>query len=134
MAFTGASPRRSRRVLLAAGGVAATAYLYAVNPGESGRYLPCPILATTGFYCPGCGGLRSAHALMHGNVAESLSFHPLVLPLLAVGLIGGAWWFARGRPPVRITPDGWGFRLALLATVAFWVLRNVPGWDWLSPA
>ena len=29
-------------------------------------------------YCPGCGGTRSVNALLHGQVIQSLWYHPLV--------------------------------------------------------
>ena len=37
----------------------------------SGKLPGCPILEHTGFYCPGCGGTRAFHALMHLRVMES---------------------------------------------------------------
>ena len=35
----------------------------------------CPIKFLTGFSCPGCGGQRATHALLHGNVGEALSYN-----------------------------------------------------------
>ena len=123
-----------RRALGVGAVLAATAYVYAVDPSQPGRFLPCPILATTGMYCPGCGGLRSAHALMHGDVLGSLGFNPLVLTSIIVGIVGLVAWQLRGRPLVRVEPSGWSFRAMILGLVVFTVLRNIPGWDWLSPA
>lgn len=40
--------------------------------------LPCLFHTLTGFYCPGCGGTRALAALLHGNLAESLHYHPIV--------------------------------------------------------
>ncbi len=113
---------------------AGTAYLFAVTPETSGRYLPCPLYTLTGTYCPGCGGLRSVHALMHGDLALSLQRNPAVLPLLILLAVAAVFWVRRGRPPVRIDTSGWRFRLTLVLIGAFWVARNVPGWTWLSPA
>ena len=127
--------RLGRRRALGVGGLrAATAYVYAVDPSQPGRFLPCPILATTGFFCPGCGGLRSAHALLHGDVLGSLGFNPLVLVSIVVGFAGLLAWHLRGRPPLRMDPSGWAFRSIIVGLVAFTVLRNIPGWAWLSPA
>lgn len=117
-----------------AASVAAAAYLYAVSPEVPGRYVACPTYTLTGTYCPGCGGLRSLHALMHGDVGLSLQRNPAVLPLLVVLVVVGAVWLRRGRPALRIDTSGRRFRLAMLAVAAFWVARNVPGWTWLSPA
>jgi hypothetical protein len=122
---------------LAAG---ATAYLYVVDPNQTAGnpphlgYLPCPTYTLTGTYCPGCGGLRSAHALLHGDLATSLERNPLVLPGLVLLAVVGVVWLRRGRPPVRIDPSSRRFRWVLVGLAVFWVLRNVPGWTWLSPA
>lgn len=124
---------RSPRTLLAAGVAAGTAYVYLVDPSQSGRYLPCPFLTLTGAYCPGCGGLRSLHALLHGDLAESLARHPFVAPGLLLAAVLLVLWWVRGRPRLRVNSSGWGMRLALAFLAAFWVLRNLPGWDWLSP-
>ncbi len=125
---------RGRRLSWAALGALGAAYLYAVDPSVPGRYPPCASLTLTHFYCPGCGGLRAAHALLHGDVALSLERNPLVLPLVLL-LVGWAvrWW-RRGRPTPTVDPAGWRFRVVLAGLAVFWVARNLPGWDWLSPA
>lgn len=47
----------------------------------------CGFRASTGFYCPGCGGTRAVYALFHGKLLESLYCHPAVLPSLLFYLI-----------------------------------------------
>lgn len=116
---------------------AAAAVLYAVDPNEPGHYPTCPFLATTGLYCPGCGALRAIHDLLHGDVAGALARNPavlLALPYLLLALV--TWWLrSTGHPAPRSTslPPAvvWGL---LVAITVFWVLRNLPGFDWLSPA
>lgn len=39
----------------------------------------CFIQATVGFPCPGCGSTRAVLALIDGNLAEALRWHPLIL-------------------------------------------------------
>lgn len=39
---------------------------------------PCTFHKITGFYCPGCGGTRAVHALLHGRILTSLKYHPIV--------------------------------------------------------
>lgn len=108
--------------------------MWALDPNQSLGYLPCPTYVLTGTYCPGCGGLRSLHALLHGDVATSLERHPLVVPGVLLLAVLAVLWARRGRPPLRVDPSGWRFRAVLVAVAAFWALRNVPGWTWLSPA
>ncbi|MZE81217.1 DUF2752 domain-containing protein, partial [Streptomyces sp. SID5475] len=52
-----------------AAGAAALGCVGAVDPGVPGRYPVCPLFHTTGLLCPGCGGLRGAHALARGDAA-----------------------------------------------------------------
>lgn len=40
---------------------------------------PCAFHSMIGLYCPGCGGTRAVHALLHGRLLESLRYHPVVL-------------------------------------------------------
>jgi len=40
---------------------------------------------------------------------------------------------ATGRPRRWLAPP-WALYSVLGAILMFWVLRNVPGWTWLSPA
>ena len=65
-----------RRLAVPAGVLAAVvgafAYVAVVDPNEPGHYPACPLLQYTGVYCPGCGGLRSAHAFVHGDFAAAL--------------------------------------------------------------
>lgn len=115
----------------------AAAVLYTVDPNEPGHYPTCPFLAVSGLYCPGCGALRAIHDLLHGDVAGALARNPAVLialPYLLVALV--TWWRrTTGRPAPRSTSLPPAVIWGLLAVIgAFWVVRNLPGFDWLSPA
>lgn len=46
--------------------------------------LPCLFHVITGYYCPGCGGRRALDSLFHGNILESIFFHPAVVYSIAV--------------------------------------------------
>ena len=129
-----------REVLLPLGvGVAAlagTVYVAAVDPNLAGHYPTCPFLAITGWYCPGCGALRALHALAHGDLMTALARNPFAV--VAAGYLVVAWvlWLNRtvtGRPRRGLAPP-WVLYTVLAAILMFWILRNVPGWTWLSPA
>jgi hypothetical protein len=113
-----------------------TGYVATVDPNAVGHYPTCPFLAITGWYCPGCGSLRALHALAHGDVWSALARNPFAV--VAAGYLVVSWvlWFertARGRPRRWLAPP-WVLYTVLGAILVFWVLRNVPGWTWLSPA
>lgn len=47
---------------------------------------PCMFFMVTGWYCPACGGTRSAEALLHGNIVESLRYHVVVVFSCLLGI------------------------------------------------
>ena len=79
----------------------AFAYVAAVDPNEPGHYPVCPLLGLTGVYCPGCGGLRSAYAFVHGDVVTALRANALaVAGFVAFAVLWTVWVVhaVRGRP------------------------------------
>lgn len=129
-----------RRVLLplttGAMGLLGAGYVTAVDPNTAGHYPTCPFLWVTGWYCPGCGALRAMHALGHGDVMTALACNPFAVA--AIGYVAVTWalWLRRtitGQPPRWLAP-AWVLHGVLGLILAFWVLRNLPGWAWLSPA
>ena len=135
-ALTGGRRAVLRPLGAAAAALAATGYVASVDPNAAGHYPTCPFLAITGWYCPGCGALRAVHALAHGDLMTALARNPFAV--VAVGYVVVTWvlWLDRtatGRPRRWLAPP-WVLYGALGAILMFWVLRNVPGWTWLSPA
>ncbi|MEU4927623.1 DUF2752 domain-containing protein [Streptomyces yokosukanensis] len=128
-----------RRLAVPAGIFAAVAgafaYVGAVDPNEPGHYPVCPLYRLTGLYCPGCGGLRSAHAFVHGDLLTALRDNALGV----AGYVGFAvlWtvWTARA---VRGRPMRWGLGSAHLWGIGvllllFTAVRNLPSGGWLHP-
>ncbi|MFE7647023.1 DUF2752 domain-containing protein [Streptomyces phaeoluteigriseus] len=115
--------------------VGAFAYVAAVDPNEPGHYPVCPLLQVTGLHCPGCGGLRSAHAFAHGDLVTALHANAMAVAAYAVFAVLWTVWVvrvARGRP-VRIEPGPvqlWTLGALLLV---FTVVRNLPYGGWLLP-
>lgn len=103
------------------------------DPNVSGSYGFCPFLATTGWDCPFCGGLRGTYALLHGDVAGALD-HNVLLPLLLVGagVVGWLLWWGRMPKWVGLSRGGRGWIVAsVVVLVVFWVVRNLPGLEYL---
>lgn len=113
----------------------AFAYVGAVDPGHPGHYPVCPFLALTGLYCPACGGLRGAHALVHGHLAAA--WHDNALAVLDYPVAAVLWvlWLSRevrGRPRrIRLRPAAW-WALGAVA-LAFTIVRNLPLGAGLAP-
>ena len=115
--------------------VGAFAYVGAVDPNQPGHYPVCPLLRLTGLYCPGCGGLRSAHAFVHGDFLTAL--HDNAAAVVAYSAFAVVWtvWVVRA---VRGRPTRIGLRPAQLWTLGtillvFTVVRNLPVGGWLHP-
>lgn len=118
--------RTPRYVVLGTGGVfvAALAYIGIADPHRPGFLAPlCPFKAVTGWDCPGCGGLRMTHDLLHGDVAAAVAdnvFLLVGLPLLA------AWVILRRRRHKTVMPLP-AIIVIAVAMISWTVVRNVPG-------
>ena len=127
---------RAARALALAGLAAATGLVALVDPEGGGPYPPCPSRTLFGLDCPGCGGLRGTHDLLHGHVVSALDHNlllPVVLAVLAAML--GLWLLPLvGRPARTLRPPRWAMTTAVVVVAAFTVLRNlpVPGLEWLG--
>ncbi|WP_443065779.1 DUF2752 domain-containing protein [Streptomyces sp. NBC_00503] len=131
---------RSRRLaspaLTLAIATAALAYVGTVNPYEPGHYPVCPLFRLTGVLCPGCGGLRSAHAFAHGDLVTALGANALAV----VGYFAFAGfmvlWLVRayrgGRAPRLVMKPVYWWAIGVVALV-FSVVRNLPAGSFLAP-
>ncbi|WP_052488613.1 DUF2752 domain-containing protein [Streptomyces sp. 150FB] len=138
--FRPGPPRSLARRLLPplatlAGIAAAFTYVGLVDPNETGHYPICPLYGVTGVYCPGCGGLRSAHAVARGDLATAFGDNALAVVGYAVFAVVWVVWVVRAARnlPVGITmrPLWWWAVGALV--VVFSVARNLPFGSALAP-
>ena len=138
-ATPGTPARGARRALLPAaiaGAAVALALLVqlVLDPFQTDIPL-CPVYHLTGLHCPGCGAIRSVHALIDGDVLLALRNNVLIVVALPLAAAGVVLWTVRrvqGRimnllPPTAVV-------LALVALVAvFAVLRNLPTFWFIAP-
>lgn len=95
-------------------------------------YPPCPLHATTGVLCPGCGSARTLHDLAHGDIMAAAG-HNILIVALAPLLAGWAAWalwrgLAQNLPPPSAPPHT--AKITLVVVVVFTVARNLPWWPW----
>jgi hypothetical protein len=110
---------------LAAGAVWA---LRTFDPNQPGNpFIACVFHQVTGLYCPGCGGTRAMHALVHFDLAGALAMN--ALPFVAAPLLGLLALREATTLPVvaerwtRFVANPW-FWVVLVG--GFTVLRNLP--------
>lgn len=122
---------------VAVAGASSVVALLLRDPHVHGSWGECPILATTGYYCPGCGGLRAVADLVHGRVVTALDENLMAVALtLGALVVWAAWAVARGRGR-RFAYERWLSTTVLYGlaavTVVFTVVRNLPIGAWLAP-
>ncbi|WP_317192257.1 DUF2752 domain-containing protein [Hymenobacter ruricola] len=124
--------------MLLLGALGLGAVYFVLDPAQH-PFPRCPFLLLTGLYCPGCGSQRALHALLHGEVGRAAGFNLLAVacaPLLAVGAADGSRaWFTGRVQRAALLYRPWPAWLVAGGTVAFGVLRNLPGplGAWLAP-
>jgi hypothetical protein len=96
------------------------------DPTHVSIFPPCLFHELTGLDCPGCGGQRAAHQLLHGHLIAAIRLNAmfvLSLPLFAWVATRFAVRKFRGEP-VAFRLPWWG--AYIVAWIVFGVLRNLP--------
>lgn len=119
-------------VLVVGVGLVFATLLFFHRPQGQFFFPRCTFHTVTGLWCPGCGGLRATHALLHGHGFEAIRYNALYVLGVPAALAYAAWRRRTGRT-VELTGAQWCLVVAVI--LLFTVLRNVP-WPpfvWLAP-
>lgn len=113
----------------------ASVALHVRNPHREGSWGICPWRELTGTDCPGCGGLRAVNDLTNLRLFDAASSNlafVAALPLVAVGYLRwvGTAWTGVARRTRQLSPATWSL-LVTGTIVVWWVVRNLPGLEWL---
>ncbi|MGB7449340.1 MAG: DUF2752 domain-containing protein [Ornithinimicrobium sp.] len=113
------------------GVVGATALIHLWDPNQAGSYGFCPLRAGTGLLCPMCGGLRSVHALTHGEWSTAWALNPALVAVLPVAVVVWMLWVWRAK---QGRTDTYLERMDVFVPlvtvfVLFGVARNVPAFE-----
>ncbi len=104
---------------------------YLFDPASAGGFWACPFHRLTGWYCPGCGGQRALHELLHGHFAAALRLNPFAvlvfLPLAGYVCAAYALRVLGATRLPELPTRGWLVAVLLAAMVLFGVVRNVWG-------
>ncbi len=115
--------------LLLGGTLVSGALLFAFNPADHALYPACWLYATTGLKCPGCGGLRATHELLHGHLAAAWALNPLAVLLTPLGAwlgVNAGLTLLRGHGLPKSPPRPAVIWVGAAAILAFGIVRNLP--------
>jgi len=90
--------------------------------------IPCPFLAVTGFYCPGCGMTRAAISLLQLDAYQSFRYNAMlyvVPPLYIIYYVANKYQWKR--------TSGTTMLIMLTLAIAYGIARNLPALSWLAP-
>ncbi len=99
------------------------------NPTHSAIAPKCFFKMLTGYDCPGCGAQRSLHALLHGHLAQAVSynyFYVIAMPYFL--LIVLCDWVLKGNTQQRfrrIFESHTALTLYIALYLIWWLLRNI---------
>ncbi len=123
------SPRLAPVFLLTAAiavGSLGALFYFLVDPVHFSIFPPCLFHQLTGLYCPGCGGQRSFHQLLHGHLIAAIRLNAMfVFSLPLLGWLGARYvrHSFRGQPASFDSKWWWAY---VGAWILFAVLRNLP--------
>lgn len=113
-------------------------YFYDENNKEFSSQ--CSFHQITGLQCPGCGGQRAFHFLLHGEILKSLRYNSLLwitIPILVYLYYSIVQAYGLNNKKY-INHPFWGTRFVIIMfilLVVFFVIRNIPYYPfiYLSP-
>lgn len=114
-----------RKIAVIATLIAITAIYFFINPAEINFGVQCFFYKTTGLYCPGCGGQRAFHSLLHGNFQRA--FHYNLLIYLMIPLVAAKFYeeiFEKKLIPSFLFSKQF-LIILIIFVVIFTVLRNI---------
>jgi len=106
------------------------AVVWVGDPTTPGGFLPvCPTKALFGIDCPGCGGMRMAYSLMHGDIPAALHYNAVSFVVVLLFVWSTATWTLgrlRGRAMDSWLHWRWTPLTFSIVFVVWFVIRNLP--------
>ena len=102
----------------------------------TGIGIPCIFNSLTGAYCPGCGISRMFANLLRFDFNAAANNNVFVLCLLPFAVIVAIFKAIRYIKNGVTSDPLWLnviYVIILIASIAFWILRNIPAFTYLAP-
>ena len=114
------------KILLAVMTMVITAFYFFWNPSEITNLPVCPFKSLTGFFCPGCGGQRSFHQILHGNFIEAFHNNLLIYLFLPFSILKISDELIETTFSRKFLLHNNGIWIFLGFLISFTILRNLP--------
>lgn len=107
------------------------AYVYRTfDPSdENSLFPPCPVYATSGIKCPGCGSQRAMHALLNGQLKRAWNYNPLFIFVLPYLFVAGLSEYANihilGKSGSAFLTSRWVIWSFFIVIISFGLIRNI---------
>ncbi|MDD5363357.1 MAG: DUF2752 domain-containing protein [Ignavibacteria bacterium] len=104
------------------------AALYFWDPTGYQYYPPCWFHELTGLYCPGCGGLRGTHFLLHFDFDRAFHFNPSVFistPLIIYSIVYYSAFLFLKKDLIGIPVNKYTINVSAILIALFWIARNI---------
>ena len=98
--------------------------------------LMCLFKEITGLLCPGCGTTRLLRSLFKLEIKKAFLYNPLVfilIPFIAIYFINQILFLIKGKSFLPKKMNNMFWNIALVLTIMFGILRNIPMFDFLRP-
>ena len=108
--------------------IAALCVNYFCDPSTSRIALICPFKEVTGWDCPGCGGQRALHALLHGDFERAFRFNPFLIigfPMIVLAFLTEGFhtrWTSWLKKHIVTQKFLYAY---IVLTFAWWIGRNI---------
>lgn len=102
--------------------------LYFFNPAQHIVFIPCWFYELTGYKCPGCGGLRASHLILHGNFSEAFRYNILIfffIPPISIFVINNFWILIKEKKLIQIKLADFWVYISLALIIIYWIIRNI---------
>lgn len=104
-------------------------YTY-IDPATSSIFPKCPLYASTGIKCPGCGSQRALHQIIHLDFITAFHFNPLLVLSLPYILLTAYLDVKKNKTSreMKLRNVLFGVKtmyIILTVIILYWIFRNI---------
>lgn len=105
-------------------------YFFYSSSGDAWS-MQCTFYKSTGYLCPGCGGQRAFHSLLHGQVFTAIRYNALIVFILPfIGycyfILGHYYIVGNKNISDKFSLKPWMVYTFLILLALFFIVRNIP--------